>query len=200
MNKEGFINELRQRLTGLPQPDIDERISFYDEMIDDRVEDGMSEEEAVARIGPIDSVVDQIMSEIPLSKLVKQKVKPKRKMKTWEIVLLACGSPVWVPLLIAFCAVAFALYIVLWALVICVYAVDICFAACSAGGMISSIVFFMDANPAAAFYFIGASLILAGLAIFMFYASVAVTKGVIKLTGKILLKIKSMFVGRRQEK
>ncbi|MBP5654082.1 MAG: DUF1700 domain-containing protein [Clostridiales bacterium] len=200
MNKEEFITELRQRLAGLPQEDLDERISFYEEMISDRTEDGMSEEEAVAQIGSVDSVVEQIMSEIPLAKLVKEKVKPKRRMKTWEIVLLACGSPVWVPLLIAFSAVAFALYIVLWALVICVYAIDICFAVCSIGGIVSSVMFFMDGNPAAALYFIGASLILAGLAILMFYASVAVTKGVIKLTGKILLKIKSMFVGRRQEK
>ena len=47
MNKEEFLSELRTKLSGLPQEDIEERISFYSEMIDDRMEDGISEEEAV---------------------------------------------------------------------------------------------------------------------------------------------------------
>ena len=80
MNKAEFLNELRTKLNGLPQSDIEERVSFYTEMIDDRVEDGMTEEEAVEQIGPVDKVVETIVSEIPLSKIVKAKVKPQKKM------------------------------------------------------------------------------------------------------------------------
>ena len=65
MNKAEFLNELRTKLNGLPQNDIKERVSFYTEMIDDRVEDGMSEEEAIEQIGPVDKVVETIVSEIP---------------------------------------------------------------------------------------------------------------------------------------
>ena len=50
MNKEVFLSELRKKLSGLPQSDIDERISFYAEMIDDRIEDGMTEEAAIEQI------------------------------------------------------------------------------------------------------------------------------------------------------
>ena len=50
MNKEKFLDALRRRLSGLPQEDIDERIAFYEEMIDDRMEEGLSEEEATATI------------------------------------------------------------------------------------------------------------------------------------------------------
>ncbi len=196
MNKEGFVNELKQKLSGLPAEDIEERLSFYIEMIDDRVEDGMSEEEAVSEIGSVDSVVEQIMSEIPLTKLVKQKVKPKRKLKTWEIVLLACGSPVWVPLLIAAAAVVFALYIVLWALVICIYAVDLTCAACAIAMIPMAFVYGKDGNAAGVLYSISAALLLAGLAILLFFASIAVTKAVIKLTGKAMLKLKTSFVGK----
>ena len=67
-------------------------------MIDDRMEDGISEEEAVEGIGTVDQIYEQIMSDMPLVKLVKEKVKPKRKLKAWEIVLLTLGSPVWIPL------------------------------------------------------------------------------------------------------
>ena len=48
MNKEEFIAELKDGLSGLPQNDIDERVLFYTEMIDDRMEEGMSEEEAIS--------------------------------------------------------------------------------------------------------------------------------------------------------
>ena len=101
MNKHEFFEQLGRGLSGLPQEDIDERLTFYGEMIDDRVEDGLTEEEAVAEIGSPDEIASQIISETPLSKLVKQKVKTKRQLKTWEIVLIAVCSPVWVPLLIA---------------------------------------------------------------------------------------------------
>ena len=39
MNKQEFLAELRKRLSGLPQADIEERIVFYSEMIDDRTEE-----------------------------------------------------------------------------------------------------------------------------------------------------------------
>ena len=78
MNKQEFLAQLREGLNGLPQEDIDERIAFYGEMIDDRLEDGLTEEEAVEAIGTTDEVVAQIIADTPLTKLVKERVKPKR--------------------------------------------------------------------------------------------------------------------------
>ncbi len=51
MNKREFLQKLENGLSGLPREDIEQRLSFYAEMIDDRIEDGFSEEEAVAGIG-----------------------------------------------------------------------------------------------------------------------------------------------------
>ena len=66
-------------------------------MIDDRMEEGLAEEEAVSSFGTPEEIADQILSEIPLSRLVRERVKPKRALKAWEIVLLVLGSPVWLP-------------------------------------------------------------------------------------------------------
>ena len=115
MNKEQFLDELRRELSGLPQEDIEERIAFYEEMIADRMDEGMSEKEAVSGIGSVEEIARQIMSEIPLTKLVKEKVRPKRSLKAWEIVLLVLGSPVWIPLAIAAVAVLLSVYAVSWA-------------------------------------------------------------------------------------
>ena len=54
MNKQAFLERLRKALSGLPPKEQEERITFYSEMIDDRMEEGLSEEEeAVASIGTI---------------------------------------------------------------------------------------------------------------------------------------------------
>ena len=48
MTKIQFIMDLYEKLSGLPQDDVDERLNFYSEMIDDRIEDGKTEEEAIS--------------------------------------------------------------------------------------------------------------------------------------------------------
>ena len=105
MSKQEFLAELKAGLNGLPQEDIEERLTFYSEMIDDRMEEGLTEEEAVLAIGTVNEVITQILTDTPLSKLVKERVKPKRTLKAWEIVLLALGAPIWLSLLIAVLAV-----------------------------------------------------------------------------------------------
>ena len=69
MNKQEFLGALRSRLSGLPSQEVDERLNFYSEMIDDRIEEGISEEDAIAQIGTVDGVATQIVADIPLSKI-----------------------------------------------------------------------------------------------------------------------------------
>ena len=38
MTKAEFITELKKRLSGLPMRELEESLSFYGEMIDDRIE------------------------------------------------------------------------------------------------------------------------------------------------------------------
>ena len=61
MNKQEFLTELKKALSPLSKADLEERLSFYSEMIDDRMEEGLSEEEAVAAIGSPDEIAAQII-------------------------------------------------------------------------------------------------------------------------------------------
>lgn len=198
MNKQEFLQSLRDGLSGLPQEDMERAIDFYEEMIDDRIEEGIVEEEAIATIGTVDEVVSQIISEIPLSKLVKERVKPKRKMSAWEIVLLVLGSPIWISVLIAIFAVIFSVilsvYVVLWSVVISLWAVEVSFIACAVGGIAAGIVFFATNHLEAGLFMIGAALICASLSIFLFFGCKGATKGIALLTKKMALGIKSCFV------
>lgn len=200
MNKQEFHDCLRKGLSGLPQEDIEERLTFYSEMIDDRIEEGLSELEAVSAIGTVDTIITQIIADTPLTKLVKEKAKPKRMLRVWEIVLLVLGSPIWLSLLIAAIAIILAAYIVVWSVVITLWSVEASFAACSLGGIVSAAIFAFQGNGLTGLAMLGAGIICAGLSVFMFYGCKVATKGILLLTKKMALGIKSLFVGKEAVK
>jgi uncharacterized membrane protein len=194
MNKQEFLAQLKKGLSGLPQADAEERLAFYGEMIDDRMEEGLSEEEAVAAIGPIDSIVSQTISEIPITKLVKEKVRPKRGMRAWEIALLILGFPLWFPLLVTVLALVFTLYAVIWSLIVTLWAVAVSLIAGAVGGVAAGILLIGQGDTAQGLLLIGASLVLAGLSVFLIFGCIAATKGAVWMTKKIALWIKSLFL------
>ena len=199
MNKQQFIDELRKGLSGLPPKDIDERLSFYSEMIDDRIEEGVPEEEAVAGIGDVNEVVSQIIAETPLTKIVKEKVRPKRQLRAWEIILIILGAPLWIPLLFAAISVILSVYIVLWSLIVSIWAIEVSLIASSFGALISSAVYVFQGYIASAVASVGVGLFCAGASIFLFFGCLAVTKGICMLTKKIALGVKSLFVGKENK-
>lgn len=191
MTKLEFLEELKKGLSGLPQEDIDERIDFYSEMIDDKIEEGILEAEAVASIGNVQDIVSQIVAEAPILKLVKERVKPKTKLKPLEIVLLAVGSPIWVSLLIAFLAVVLSLYISLWAVIISLWAVFVSLVASGFAGIVGGAVLSLTGNGASGLALMGVSLVVLGVGILFFFACKAATKGILILTKKIALCLKN---------
>lgn len=200
MNKQEFLTKLRKGLSGLPQGDIEERLAFYSEMIDDRMEDGLSEEDAVTEIGNVDEIISQIITDIPLSKLVKEKIKPKRTLSAWEIVLLTLGCPIWLSVLIVAIALIFSVYIMMWSAVVFLWSMEASLIAVSLEGIVSAAVFVFKGNGLTGLAMLGVGIICAGLSVFLFFGCKAVTKGILLLTKKIALGIKSLFVGKENVK
>ena len=196
MNKETFLAELRASLSGLPQDELEERIAFYSEMIDDRMDEGATEEEAVAGIGSVKTVVEQIMAEIPLTKLVREKTRRRGSPKGWEIALLILGFPLWFPLLIAAAAVLFSLYAAVWAVLISLFAVDLSLAAGGIGLLFNTVAYMKAGNLAGVLLSVGAGMVSLGLAILFFFVCVWGGKWVIRLTRGMLTGVKTMFVGK----
>ena len=143
-----------------------------------------------------DSVVEQIMADTPLALLVKERVRPKRDLKAWEVLLLILGSPVWVPLIMAFVIIVLSVYVVIWSVVICFYALDLSLLAGFIGCIVGIFMYIGAKNAAGVLFSIGAAFICAGLAILMFFACVWITKAVVRLTGKMLLGMKTRIVGK----
>ncbi len=194
MNKAEFLDALRKALSGLPKDEAEQRIEFYAEMIDDRIEDGLSEEEAVMDIGNIDDIADQITADIPLGKIVKERIKPKKKLSGWNLTLIILGFPVWLPILAAVFAVVVAVYACIWAVDISLWAAFASVAGSTLGGMAVSVMYFVQGETTISVAVLGAALVCAGLSILFFLGCKAATKGIILLTKKLALGIKRLFV------
>ena len=198
MTKIQFLLALHDKLSNLPKDEVEERLSFYSEMIEAGIEEGLSEEEAVSAIGSIDDIAMQITSEIPLTKTTKEKFKPKRKIKAWEIILLALGFPLWFSFIVSFFSILFSVYISIWSIIISFWAIFVSFVAYALSFMIVGTGFTFGINKITGIIFIALSLICAGSSILFFFFSKWTTKTVILLTKKIILWIKSLFIKKEE--
>ena len=194
MTKIEFESALRARLSELPKSEIDDRIGFYIEMVDDRIEDGLSEEEAVSAVGSVEDIALEIVADIPFVKIAKEKIKKRRRLSAWEIVLLAVGSPIWLSLAVAALAVVISLCAVLWSLVAVAWAVFAAFAGASLGAIALGVCVIVFENLWVGIAMIGVGLVMAGVGVFAYIGSIYATKGIVKLTKVIAVGIKKRFV------
>lgn len=193
MTKLEFLFALRDKLSGLPHKEVEERLNFYSEMIEDRMEEGLSEEDAVSAVGNIDEIAAHILSENPAADYSGKNENTKRKMKVWEILLLALGSPIWISLLIAALAIIISVYAALWSVVISLWAVFGSLIGCAAGVIIGGTVFVLTVNIPSGIAMAGAGFVCAGLSVFMFFGCKAATKGTLILAKKLFEAIKHSF-------
>lgn len=190
MNKQEFIANLKARLSGLPAGEIDARAEFYGEMIDDRMEEGASEAEAVLAVGSLDDVVREILLQIPLGFLVREKIKPKSAFRGWEILLLVLGAPLWISLLAGGFAAVLGIFACALSVLVSLWATGAALAASGVGGALAGVVLFLFSNKITGVGLFGAALVCAGLSIFAFYGSKVATKGTFLLAKKCILGVK----------
>lgn len=177
MRKQEFVSKLRKKLSALPRRDVEERIAFYSETIDDRIEEGLLEEEAVNAVGSVDEIAEQIINDTPSAKAPAVKT-----AGGWKILFLILGSPIWLSLLVAVVAVAFSLYAVVWSVVVSLWAVFVSLVAVGVAGPIGGIVYLCMGFGTTGFVTLGAGLACAGLSVFAYFGCLATTKATLLLT------------------
>ena len=186
MNKQEFIENLRARLSALPEDELEDRLNFYREMIDDRVEDGLSEEEAVSEIGTVEEISKRIISEqgsaIIHSKAAEIKEDAEgEKEKTASKVLFWLGAPLWAVLGIIALPIVLVLFVSLWAAVASLWAVFGALAAAAPGCVVMAVINLFTGGQSTA-VMLALGLVSAGVAIFGFYGCLAATRGSAFLT------------------
>lgn len=191
MNKQEFLQALETRLGDLSAEERSQALEFCAEGIDDRMEDGTGEEEAVAALGSVEDVARDLLADRPLRAVVRERV--RREGNAGHIVLLILASP----FLLSFFAIGLSVYIVLWMLMLTVYAVLwsllVAGAACILGGIAGIFV----AGAAPGLCVCGAGLFSFALGLLLFDPARAAAKGSLKLTKAFGRGCKRLIVGRR---
>ena len=193
MTKIEFLLRLEEKMAGISCKDRTRTIDYYSEIIDDKIEDGMTEEEAVSTLDDADDIVKRVFMEIPLIDIVKENLRPKRRLKTWEIVTLVAGFPVWLPLIISAFAVAFSLWVTMYAVIISFYAVALSLAVGSLGALVVAIINLILANIPSALIMVSFSFVSAGLAPLLFFGLNKLTKLTFVMNKNIIYGIKKFF-------
>ena len=199
------LKNLREKFPELSDFEAQERINFYSEMIDDRIEEGLSEEDAISAIGSVDSITSEVLEEMVIEEMSKapseeESVPPsapivkdaKKKLSATQITLLAVGSPLWIVLAVTAFAVILSVAVSLWAVVVSLWAVTLALAVCGVGGLIAGIVL-MFAKGYVGVMVIACALVAGGLAIFFYYGVLALTKWFAGVTAKSALAIAGYF-------
>lgn len=113
MEKKTFKEVLEKRISILTPIEQQRILTFYEETIEDSIEDGMSEEEAVAKLGDMDTIVKDILAE---NHIVFQEKKGSilgEMNKKWKYLLLFLTSPLWASVSCAALAFVVSVYILI---------------------------------------------------------------------------------------
>lgn len=191
MTRDEFLGRLGELLACLPAEQVEETKAFYAEAIADRIEDGMSEEEAVAAMDAPGEVAEATLDDLPAVPRAIARTRRRSTALLW--VLTIVGSPVWVPLLAAFAAVAVTVYICIWVLALCVWIVAAALGGAGVVGLLFAVSGVTIGHFPYALASAGVGLGLAGVALFVGAGAWAASKQIARLSALWARKVASPF-------
>ena len=197
MSKADFLRLLERALMQLSEEERQKNLEYYSELLDDMMEEGMTEAEATAKLGSPNQIAQSILQEMPLGKLVSTRMKPKSGWTPLAIVLAVVGSPVWVPLLLATVSIVLAVFVSIWALGFAAVAVVIALAVAVVAAPIFAVRAAVMTLPLG-LMLLGAGLVLLGLCVLGGLMAVELCKLLWQLTVWLAHKIKGLFI-RKEE-
>lgn len=178
MTKNDFLKKLAKKISSVEKNERLKYLSYYSEIIDDRIEECGSEENAFENLN-IDEIAQTILTESKEKNILKKKQSPLM------ITLLILGSPLWLCLLAAAFAILLAFALIILAIMIVIFAVLFTVTisiwavviTLIASGVFTLITLFtmMSVNPATAWALFGIGLVAQGIGILLFKPAIMVS-------------------------
>ena len=197
MNKSEFLAELTNRLEHLPDQEIGKLISYYEESIDDRIEDGMTEEVSIKSLGSLDDIVTNIENEIPITSMVKDKVIKEIEKSRSKGVLLALtiiGSPLWLPLLLTAVCVVISLVLAGWVIYAGGVVSYVSLAIIAVTGVGIGFIRIFTIGFTTGIAYMGVGILSAGMMMLLLYPCVWITRQWVKLNALPFRKLRQRLV------
>jgi uncharacterized membrane protein len=114
MTKREFLSELKHLISELDDKDVNRYIEYYSEIIDDRIEDGALEEDAVSALGSPIVIAEQILKDNGIETPFKDSYKGSNfkldKRDPLTITLIIASFPIWFSLLAGVFSIAVAIF------------------------------------------------------------------------------------------
>lgn len=117
MKKFEFLQYLRRKLKKYPTNEVNDAVGYYDELISDKMRDGMSERDAVASLGDKREIVKNCVSTMSSRRGGNESYETsdsasKAGGKVGAVFLGVLASPVLLPLGIVFAVLVFVIFVV----------------------------------------------------------------------------------------
>lgn len=197
MTKHEFLSALEHKLSSLPESDRKRSILYFEEIIADRMEEGLTEEEVIAEMESVDEIARGILSEAAEDAVAAEK--EPRKVKgypLWLVILLAVlASPIWLPVLISIAAAVFSIYLVPWCFILVLYCLSLGFFFGGIFGVILALICLPTNGVYASMFAVGTCIFLIGFGILLMYPAVIFTRWLAKGTVWCFRKLASLRKG-----
>lgn len=192
MKKDEFLNRLSGALSPLEKMERIRTVQYYRESIDDRIEEGVDEEQAVSEMEDIGTIATRTLEDAAVRGMLKKEGRPV------STALIILGFPVWLPILAALAAVLLSMYVVAWSVIISLFAVVAALGLSGVAG-IFAMCLYAGTHFITALFLLGAGFICAALGIGLFFPSLALAKWLIAGTGNVTVSIWNKLFRRKGE-
>ena len=188
MIKSAFIDTLRASLESLNKDERDKFISYYEEIIEDYKESGLTEQEVINKIGSPQSIANNILSEQDTISINM----PSFNSKILNIILLVLGFPLWGSLLLTVVLLILSAYIVIWCVPFTTGVSAIAFFVAALVSIIGS-PFMMSDTLAVGVVQLGLGISSVGISILLGLITIYLSKHFIAITKKLTYKVLKSF-------
>ncbi len=200
MTKMQFETSLRARLRGIPENEVNRYVEYYMEMINDRIDEGMGEDEAVAAVGHLDDIEARIRSERQQQFVNSAKPEGKKKLSSGAAAAIIIGCILFSPLIIGLLGIAIGLVfgvigiaIGLFFAAVGIYIGALACVAAGFGIMFISIFSFSAGMPANGLFMLGGGFFLTGISILIVIALNRLAALIIRSIGRLFMRIDRRF-------
>lgn len=200
MTKTDFINSLKEKLYKIEAKDVDVTISYYSEMIDDYVDSGYSEEEAINKMGSIEQIISEYETSNQDVDKASNETKLYRNILLTNKVLIVLILLLLSPIIIAAFGVFISLVACFFAVLLSTWVVDISLAISSVYSLIMAL-FSISNNALSVIFYLGCMLVMGSVSILLIKPLICFTKMsmryIVKFIMFLVIKIKN-FIGIRR--
>ncbi|MDD3303464.1 MAG: DUF1700 domain-containing protein [Clostridia bacterium] len=189
MNKNQYLDKLRNSLKKLPEAEVSNAINYYTEYFEDAGIE--NEQKIINELGEPKKLATVIIADYAIKNKDNSSKTINKSLSTlWIIIIAIFASPVALPLAIALVSIIFALLIVVFAVLLSFYVASIGICIAAVGLLIVGFSIFTIHFPTS-LSAIGAGLIVASLGILLFWSITYIAKKTIYLIAKLFSKVVS---------